>query len=196
VNNANCGGDPCPGITKKLIFKVSCSNSGWVDGKFSKALSFDGVDDYVDLSETVVNNMPEGTIEMWIYPNTISDEQAFFAKQHDGVDSYVVFKYTSGNNLYFQVSNGNGVTTADTYSANQWYHVVATWNGSTIKIFLNGKEAASINNAAGVPDDTGTLTSIGAWLGDGNRWFNGTIDEVRILNKTLTQEEILDSIYG
>jgi hypothetical protein len=77
-----------------------------------------------------------------------------------------------------------------------WYHVLATWDGSTnaanAKIYINGIEttyAITTNGAGTRTDDASTDLSIGNEA-FGNRTFNGLIDEVRVYNRVLTANEI------
>ncbi|MEM2916445.1 MAG: LamG-like jellyroll fold domain-containing protein [Candidatus Woesearchaeota archaeon] len=72
---------------------------------------------------------------------------------------------------------------------NTWYHVVAQTNGSSLHMFVNGILQAGTNTHTGISPDPYNVT-IG-WDGQlAGRYFNGTIDEVQIWNRTLTPEQI------
>ncbi|UZT96572.1 glycosyl hydrolase family 18 protein [Chryseobacterium fluminis] len=96
----------------------------------------------------------------------------------------------ANNKLQFVLSINNvqqKLTAATALTANTWYHVAATYDGSTMKIYINGVLDAS-------KSQTGPVNSSGAFnVGysySTSRNFNGKIDEVRIWKKALTQTEI------
>jgi hypothetical protein len=72
--------------------------------------------------------------------------------------------------------------------SNKWSHVAGTWNGSTVKIYVNGQLMNSRNQ-----NGTMNVTKNNVLIGNNpskNRQFNGTIDEVKIWNKALSVDEI------
>ncbi|MEM4247170.1 MAG: LamG-like jellyroll fold domain-containing protein, partial [Candidatus Woesearchaeota archaeon] len=72
---------------------------------------------------------------------------------------------------------------------NTWYHVVAQTNGTSLHMFVNGVLQAGTNTHTGISPDPYNVT-IG-WDGQlAGRYFNGTIDEVQIWNRTLSPEQI------
>jgi hypothetical protein len=81
-------------------------------------------------------------------------------------------------------------------SLNRWYHVVATWDASTINLYINGTLEKSIANTIGkVRDSAGDLI-IGAQLpvtystSWNNLVFNGIIDRVQISGKAFSAAEV------
>jgi hypothetical protein len=102
------------------------------------------------------------------------------------------FSYQDNNSFFFsaQISGTQrSIQTPGTYTLGQWHHYVATYDGTSMKIFVNGVEAASANWP-------GTMTSINTnfAIGDGQRstWypFIGRVSDVRIFNRVLTNNEI------
>ena len=168
----------------------------WVDGKYGKALSFNGSDDYVS-TPLSLNTVPK-TYEAWIYHPTIS-----------GGWKWIIGNDNGNYNGHFIVTNGSTAkfefvycypSTCDSYpsnstlSPNQWYHVVASVSSTNVKIFINGildKEYSelSIGTVSGVSHVIGKHSAVSSY------YFNGIIDEVRIYNRALSAEEISD-LYG
>jgi hypothetical protein len=72
---------------------------------------------------------------------------------------------------------------------NNWSHVAATYNGSTLRLYVNGQQVGSRSISGSL------LTSTGALKVGGNsiwgEYFEGRIDEIRIYNRGLSQSEIL-----
>ncbi len=96
----------------------------------------------------------------------------------------------ANNKLQFVVSINNvqqKLASATALNANTWYHVAATYDGSNMKIYINGILDAT-------KAQTGSVNSTGAfnvgYLYNTSRNFNGKIDEVRVWKRALSQTEI------
>lgn len=162
----------------------------WVQGVSQSALAFNGTS-----STVVIPNSPS----LNILSNTIS-QSLWFALPDDGVGGAFMFHNTkyiirinSTGRLTFAVyvPTWMEVTTdyADRIIDNNWHHLVTTYDGSTLKIYVDGvlKKSAPA---------TGNLKTTTANLILGNQssvnFFRGNIDEVAVFNRALTQEEVLD----
>ena len=158
----------------------------WVDGKYGKALSFDGVDDYVDLSSISSQTYPL-TIEMWTKPDTTAPVGLFDSAPGQ---QYVIRNYLAG---YIDWWDADPQVTLNLV-ADEWAHLVFIfwYNGNRqIDYYKNGVLQTSA---------TGSTNSALAWttfrLGNINSgkagWYDGLIDEVRIYNRPLSDKEVLD----
>lgn len=170
-------------------------------GKFANALVFDGVNDYVSVDSSASLNITNAiTLEAWVKPNFLhSDLRTAVAKwsSSQSADSYLLGIDTSGNIRFYLDSTGTGQTSllsSNKVSANSWSHIAATWDGSIMRVFLNG--IADTNTAT----FTSTIfkSNFPVYLGkhDGGNPFNGTIDDVRIYNRALSPEEIRAAYEG
>ncbi len=159
--------------------------SGWnSSGKFGNAVSFDGTNDYINAGNGAsLTNISSFTYEAWIYRTGTSNYPGIFGRttvgkadmRFDGAGAYL-FIFVNGT----QLGIGN-------INLNTWYHVVGTWDGTYIKGFLNGNYVG--NNTAIAPSFANEYLFIGQ-RNTGSDYFNGLIDEVRIYNRALSQEEI------
>jgi PGF-CTERM protein/uncharacterized repeat protein (TIGR01451 family) len=160
----------------------------WIDGKYGKALQFDGVDDYVDLSSIPSQTYPL-SIEMWTKPDTTTPVGLFDSAPGQ---RYVIRNYLAG---YIDWWNADPQVTLNLV-ADEWAHLVFIfwYDGNRhIDYYKNGVLQTSA---------TGSTNSALAWttfrLGNINSgtagWYDGLIDEVRIYNRALSPEEI-DSHY-
>jgi len=172
--------------------------TNWVDGKFGRALSFDG-DDYVDCGLFVDDDITTGiTLEAWIKPES---------KQNGGIvsnditnsskEGYDFFLWASGTYGRLYIDFGNGRTYWDIPNDdwyNQWHHVAATWDGSVIKLYADGVKVEEVYYSGTCPDP-GKSTFIGAinYLTPAYFYFNGIIDEVRIWKEALDFGQIAQS---
>jgi hypothetical protein len=156
-------------------------------GRFGGGLQLDGVDDAVELPMTESLTFSNAfTVEAWIAPTTLGHERslwwtpaAMLTLRAEGTLVPVAI-LTSG-----QV----GFVSSVTVPLNSWSHVAMTYDGSMLRLYINGTDAGS-------RPATGTLAP--AWqeagiLG-GDSAFAGTIDELRFYRRALSLAEIrLDS---
>ncbi len=166
----------------------------WVNGKFGKALQFDGVNDYVEISEgNSLNITAQITVEAWVYSN--NGWNTIVAKDcpYNTYKGYALGLTSSGRPI-FRVGNGSTYYTVIAVNdiRNGWHHVVGTYDGSYLRIYVDGTEKASPVSFSGSIASTSVNVKIGIRPCAG--YFNGTIDEIRIYNRALTEEEI-KSIY-
>ncbi|MBI4159564.1 LamG domain-containing protein [Candidatus Wolfebacteria bacterium] len=165
----------------------------WVDGKRGKALSFDGVDDWVMIPGT--NLMPSYiTLSAWVkvVSTTAASENWVMAMAYSGspYESYGFRWILSGSQytLRFDTSITDTAQTAP-LSFGTMYHFVGTYDGSVARLYVNGVLAATGNG-------TGVLTYSGNYpfyIGTRNSTSyvtNIIADDVRIYNRALSADEV------
>jgi len=172
-----CGGiDACP---------------QWVDGKIGKAISFDGVNDYVKVFSSPSINPSKFTLEYWL---NLSPSQPSLSlpritsKTNDVFETAISSTYGPADNksLFHYDPAGGWKDTGYDVSWNTWTHLAWSYDSSTLNLFANG-----IN----VYNSIRTISLSGDFF-IGRRWVSGEaikgiIDEVRIYNRALSEEEIL-----
>jgi len=161
-------------------------------GRFGNAMQFDGANDYVDAGNSAsLHPTSSMTVSVWFNTNAIPTGGG----NADGIlgtgDSAVTNAYWmwidwTAVGFWMRNSTTNvGATTAD-ISTNRWYHAVGTYNGTHVNFYLNG----TLRQSTLGPQNFGTNTNK-LLIGLANIWyFNGTIDEVQIYNRSLTADEI------
>ncbi|MFN5983844.1 MAG: LamG-like jellyroll fold domain-containing protein, partial [Fluviicola sp.] len=165
------------------------------------ALEFNGIDQKVVLGQTTepiaflptLNNYYNGqndvTIEAWVYTNSSSSLQTIVGN-YEGPNMTFLLRL-DGLTPVFYVNNGifNAVTGSTTLSQNTWYHIAGTWDGSEIKVYVNGvldgTEVCVGNFVA-----TTEPFKIGGGLANGTEYFSGKIHGVRFWNFAKTESEI------
>jgi len=133
------------------------------------------------------------TVEAWIKLEsnqwmTIVDK--YWDESNRGYALYVLDD--NAVRLLIGDSSGNdnvGLSSFDTLVKGKWYYIVATWNTTTAKIYINGTLDNSVNGALG-PSANSEQLNIGVSWNSFGGYFDGIKDEYRILNRTLTDEEI------
>lgn len=169
----------------------------WQSGANCKAggcLSFDGTDDYVRVANNpIISPTTAITVSGWFYVNSLTNIVGSFVSKRN---SYILHPNPDGS-LTFYVFVGGGwnavATAASSISLNEWQYWVASYDGSTIRIYRNGTLLNSGAVTAGSIGTSGDVV-IGSDVdcGCGTRYLNGRIDEVRIYNRALSATEILN----
>lgn len=113
----------------------------------------------------------------------------------DGAAARGYYLYlSSGAKARFELSNdGTATTTAEggsTIAVNTWYSLAATYNGSTIAVYLNGSLDGSTSYSSGIFNN-GTKFSIGV-RGDNTQFYLGSIAHVMVMNQAKTAAQIAD----
>ena len=173
----------------------------WVDGKFGKALSFDGIDDYVDCgdSESLRLGTSDFTIAVWFKENTgVSSHGSLISKgTYAANGEYAIYVFNGDHIRYcFEGDCEHGDHTG--LNDWQWHFMVSVQNGSVNRGYIDCELDAE-NTDMSVDITTNKHQGIGVRnLGvDGSTnladaYFNGIIDEVFIFKRALSEEEILD----
>ncbi len=168
------------------------SGATWsTQGKFGNALSFDGVNDWITVSATSLLNLTSAmTLEAWVFPTTTGGVRDVLVKEGSNVDVYNLYARSGGRpevNVLVGGSNRVARGTA-ALAANVWSHVAGTYDGTTLRLFINGVQRASVAVSGPIATSTGPLR-----IGGNSIWgefFQGRIDEIRIYNRALSQAEI------
>ena len=198
----DCSGNGFSGQNNGTIY-----GAVYVAGKYGNALSFDGVNDYVDVGDVnAVEGIGAITIEAWVYPTQNNVREIIIAKDLSGQRSWFLSKSdaSTDNTVRFLIGDGGGgvtggsVVSTNNLILNQWSFITATYNKSDsatnrLKIYINGVRETGIDYveySSDIPATTSKLY-IGARQYVGiQKFFNGKIDEVRIYNRALTAAEI------
>jgi Concanavalin A-like lectin/glucanases superfamily/Glycosyl hydrolases family 43/PKD domain len=92
----------------------------------------------------------------------------------------------------FETSSGSDrvATSSASYNDGNWHYAVATYSGSTLRLYIDGNQVASTTTSSS-PDKTGTQPlRVGANSLALNGFFTGNVDEVRVWNRALSASEI------
>ncbi|MDD5676719.1 MAG: LamG domain-containing protein [Kiritimatiellae bacterium] len=166
----------------------------WVAGRVGYALSFDGVNDYVNcLNNSSLNITNEITLEAWVKPDTNSSYHVIACK-----GSYTYFFATSSGKAVLLIgkSNASGwnviVTGTNTLDSTKWCHLVGTYKNGVGKIYVNGVQSGIATGSNMVIRSKTSNLSIGSASSYASTYyFAGVIDQVNIFSKELSASQIL-----
>lgn len=194
---------------KKNLFFLVALVSGIITTSYAQNnyLNFDGVDDYVDLGNSI-GNTSFRTIEMWFNPaeniNATSNHyyNALIARDNDNQDCEFNISFSTEANPG-KLAFGLAVThlnyhyiysDQNSWTAGTWYHVAVVIDTTGMRMYINGVLQSSTNPYNVTPCTTNDITALGRWGNFNIRHFKGSIDEVRIWDYVRTQSEIQNSL--
>ena len=171
---------------------------GSVDSYPGSALSFDGIDDQVNLGNiSSLSSVTEFTIEGW-YNQTALDETRGMFVMRESVSDQIRARTWSDGNLYVYLHNGNTFNASYDYSqsvsAGEWFHLALVFNGAgatnadRFKLYIDGAEVTLTYNGTA---PTSTSSNSGDFIlsedldGDSNLW-NGLMDDFKIWDHAKT----------
>jgi len=165
----------------------------WVEGKYGGALSFDGVDDYVEAPYSDILDIKDDiTIGGWFKTTTNDNsDDGLVSNWGDRGMGHILWTY-QGAILFDNSGNSQAVKWAGgmtSFANGEWHHIVTTKSGTTGKIYFDGNEKAS--GTLSITTHVGTQPlQIGTYNTRTISSFNGLIDEVCIYNRALNAEKI------
>jgi len=171
--------------------------SEWTTGKIDNGLDFDGSADWINT--TIASNLSTTvTMTAWFKSDdagTIGDNYLSqrFLTQRDAADSSRLAVGINSDRVAVYWDDGASFTQEGTTPlvADVWYHAALTYDGATIRLYVNGAEEG---NWAEATMSTPTADTFEIASGGGTRLFDGVLDDVRLYTRALCATEI-DAIF-
>ena len=162
--------------------------AGWVKTDAGHALEFDGKSAHVDCGEgSRLKLKDKMTVCAWIHPTGKPAGEPVIVGE--ATRNWAITHYKGRAHFYIS-SGGNWGYRYVAVPYHQWSHVAGTYDGKTLKLYLNGALRAAKEVAGGAAIKTGLELRIGGANRQG-AFYNGMIDGVRIYARALTEEEIM-----
>jgi hypothetical protein len=161
-------------------------------GRFGSALSFNGGMIRIPHSSSL-NLTSAMTLEAWVFPTApLDDWSTVLMKQMPGDSPYLIYAGTPYNAALVYVTprgtaSGRALTPS-TLPLNTWTHLAGTFDGTTLRLYVNGTQVATRTLSGTIVTSTDILA-----IGGNTIWgeyFQGRIDEVRIYNRALSPAQI------
>ncbi len=178
-----------------------CSNGycpTWTsDCIFGNCLEFDGLADYVEATTTGMDNTSKGTVMAWVKvagPGDLpGNQENIFSHRVGSTDTRIYLVKSDGSSMNFVIGIGNDayIDTGSDFVLDGWAHIVLVWDNGNYYAYMNGSEVDS--GTYPYFDDLNPTVYVGTFRSTDLKYsFNGTIDELKIWNRALTEEEIIE----
>lgn len=167
--------------------------SGWNPGRTGTTLAFDGVNNYVEINNMIVEN--KLTFSGWINLNKITGTQMIYMDRKQSPDRGLQI-YANNASLTFlitDVTTTKSTTISGILTTGGWHHIAWTIDltNDVGRVYYDGVQlGADINYATITEFYNVEKVYIGKHLWSGTYWLDGKIDEVRIYNRALSASEI------
>ena len=172
------------------------TSAAWTNGasgKINSSINFDGSDDYITINDSpnIRFNTNDFSITAWVKhaSNLNSIHRGIFTKGNTSTGGFSLYINYDTRKLRFINQNSITIDSNQIIADNSWHHVVASRNSNDLILYVDGKLD---NSSPGYFSDLNLNNSATALIGlrDGNRYFNGQIDDIRIYNYALTDEQV------
>jgi hypothetical protein len=161
-------------------------------GRSGRALTFDGINDLVTVADSSSLDLTTGsTVEAWVKPSALGSMwRTVLIKEQPAQLSYALYAGNGNGRPSGHVFNGrdSDAVGSSGLPLNAWTHLATTWDGQTVRLYVNGAQVAQ-RAVSGRITTSGSPLRIGGnkvW----DEWFKGQIDDVRVYNRALTAAQI------
>ena len=167
-------------------------------GKLFSAFSLDGVDDYVSITDSSsFGNTGVMSVSAWVNPDLIdaTDPRDIVSQWNAGATqrAFMMRLNTNGKILFYISRDGgtdyDSIQSSLSLNASSWQHVVGTYDGAEIRVYINGQLSGTLAYAGSMFNSNGNIL-----IGDSNASnglpFDGRVDEVSLYNRALTATEV------
>jgi hypothetical protein len=187
-------------ITTNDTITKTLSSSAALSYKFEPFLSLDGTT-FKEIPNDYTLTLNNFAIAAWINTNqsTLSESPLLvnkggFNSEEEGDNmNYGIWLSKYGNiQGGFETKSGENlqVSSSAKYNDGKWHFILLSYDGSVLKLDIDGKQISTKNTNGAIPDTTGKEPlRIGANSLENDKYFTGYIDEVRVWNRGLTNEE-------
>ncbi len=148
-------------------------------GRIGDSRYFDGTNDFIDIPNTASLNFTQYvTIEAWVKPEIgePGHSWAILVKQDDYGMKYLT------NDLIFYAGEYN-LHTVYTLNMSEWYYLVESYDGTTMRTYINGNEVDSYSNSTAISNDASNDIGVGRFIGTSTTRFTGNMDEVKLISE-------------
>ena len=154
-------------------------------GKIDGAVSFDGIDDYINIPNSASLQFTSSlTIEAWVNPESFgsgSDVDIILRKGEGNPNDWQLAIHDQRTGLRIEENDDIGLDGSTFLSATTWCYIAGTWNGSIRKVYLNDSEDGYGSKTGSIIPDIRDI-----YIGGraGTDLLTGIIDEVRASDTT------------
>jgi len=175
------------------------NNGGLISGPIFNSsnggsISLDGTDDYIEIPKTDILSSKSGfTISLWTYPTSLTGIRPLFVNYYVG-NQEVLFRFNGTNLQFFTYTSSQIGGTTQTYSTlNQWVNLVATYDGSIMKTYVNGVQSPTTYSQTGNLSTSTLPYLIGRYSSPTEYRYEGRVANTLVYLKSLSATEVLQN---
>ena len=161
-------------------------------GHSGGALAFDGVNDFVSIADHNELDLTTGmTLEAWVNPSALGTAwRTVLFKEQAAHMTYALYANSSTSRPAGQVYVGGqrDARGPAALATGAWTHLASSYDGTTLRLYVNGTQAAALATSGPMTVSTGPLKLGGNAIW--GEWFAGRIDDVRVYNRALSASEL------
>lgn len=188
-------------VSSGTITDTFGSNDGTINGATTgvsspigykgEAFSFDGSGDYIQLGSTdILGGLSEATISAWFKKSSDQSSQRVASNDYTSVWHIIA---DSSSTLVGWYNGGWTEISTTAVPTSTWHHIVTTYNSGNITLYLDGVLLKTGDTGGSTIRNNDEWPSIGSGKNGAsstNAHFAGDIDEVRIYDRALSQQEV------
>ena len=175
---------------------ASLEGPTYSSGKFGSALDFAGNDEFAvinDSPEIVSDDLEELTLSFWLYPRDDSGFMSVLGTTSNWFgDGYNVYLRGGNEDAEFAFTIDGWSVREGNIRQNEWQHITAVYDGDLMSLYLDGELIGTESGKSG-PIVSDELLHIGIIQNYNQNSLDGSIDELRIWNRSLSSEEIVQN---
>ncbi|MBN65615.1 MAG: hypothetical protein CMA74_04380, partial [Euryarchaeota archaeon] len=173
-------------------------------GVWGNGLNFDGVNDYVEIADDDALDFTTAmSVGAWFKSDGITSDQVILSKWYDSGSNDKSYKFYLINNgandkLRIRIQVGSShiqCSTDSNISPDVWNHAIATYDGTNIKIYLNGDLDKTCSGSGTIRTSSSPLI-IGNLDGISGSEFDGILDDVSLWNDAITSSDVEKIYWG
>lgn len=174
----------------------------------TRALDFDGDNDYVSLGDiTEQNSATNFTMTVWVKQDVVPSTDYIFYRSIDANNNLLIYTASSVSRLYIHVGNGSNsyayISNYSNYiSAGHWCHIAVVYDGSgatnsdRLKLYIDGSYISFNGFSGTIPATTPNFASVPARISASATAWDGQIQDFRIYSSSLSASDILTIYQG
>jgi hypothetical protein len=157
-----------------------------------RSINFDGIQDYVDMEDALDVNPSQFTISAWIKRGAGSTDTSIISKRDNPFTEGYDFKINSTNQFEVVWKNGttHTITSTTVIPQDEWHHVAIIYSGGTANLYIDGVLDKSVSSLTDPVNTTQSFYIAAAGKNTPTAFFKGNIDEVRVWNTALSENQL------
>lgn len=167
----------------------------WTTGNTGSAVSFDGIDDHLDLGTGDFSLSDHLSVSLWVYPRTTAPARQVLIQKGTYAHPFMLWLEGDRIRTCLRTTRTQYLTSQGSLTPGRWHHVVMTYNGSQRIIYIDGQEDTRDTVSGTLYVTASTHTTAGT-NPSGSYPFQGAVDEIAVHGTALTPEQVAAMFGG